>query len=157
MCQERARTIIYETGFSVIELVIVLAVVMIIGVIIIPYGSAERRYIRNAAVTMQADIRYAQRMAITEGKRYQVKFNELLNKYTVQYEIAGTIHYKVTKEVFLQDGVSIKSVNTDFVEYGPKGTNNKAFTLVLQNDTYSISLTANIGAGRIAIKDMVKR
>jgi len=71
-----------RAGFTLLEVLIVLAVFVIIagGV---SYFPAERRRVTAAALMLQTDMRYAQRLALTEGNRVDVTFNMADKSYRI--------------------------------------------------------------------------
>lgn len=144
-------------GVTLIELIIVLAIGLILMQgCLLSFSSLDRRRLRQACSGLQGDLRYAQRMAMIERQQYRVTFDEASDSYDVMRMEKGTHRGEMLKMVNLPDGVTIYRVNTPYVEYNPRGTDNRAFTVILKKDAYTAEMTGNVGAGRISIKSISK-
>ena len=74
----------YESGFTVIELIMVILVISILAVVIITKtGSYYPIKLNGAGEKMLSDIRYAKRLAMTNHRTYGILFNAAGNSYTV--------------------------------------------------------------------------
>jgi len=143
-------------GLTLIELIVVLSVIVIVaaGISFIP---SERRLVTAAALTIQADIRYMQRIALAEGRRTQLTFNQANNSYILEkWDGGGFKTVKVEK----LDPV-IKSLYTNApgasVCFTERGTTGDACTITLSSDGYAAALTVNVGAGRVKIIEITKK
>ena len=149
-------------GFTLVEVVIVLAITVIVsGVAAVSLGSLEKKRISAACDELVGDLRYAQRMAVLQGREYSVQFDTLNNGYELYYtKNSGTnvLEKVLDKQVSFDNGVTLLSVNASgrLVSYTPMGTTGDACTIVLQTDGYSASITVNVGSGRVLIKEIVK-
>ncbi|MCL2386437.1 MAG: GspH/FimT family pseudopilin [Defluviitaleaceae bacterium] len=144
-----------QRGFTLMELVIVMAVLMVVvGVILVSVNgnSNDYRVLSNAAVTMQADIRYAQRRAIMEGRRIGVHFDVLYNRYHIIDR-----HSTVLRTVYLPDGVNLLAVNYDNqrLMYLPRGTASQAGTIALRKGRYHQEITTTVSGGQVRIHDII--
>ena len=137
-------------GFTLIELIIVLGVIAVVGsTTLATYRGIQRRTLNNASLTLQADFRRAQRMAIIEGRRWRVSFNQHENHYSV-YSMPRNLAEHV-HTVYLPSGVWISYFNAAYVEYLPRGTIHRGFTLRLRKGNYEIRMTGAVSGGRIAV------
>ena len=145
-------------GFTLLELAIVLAVISIVGGgLFLVFRQSPRRDIENAALQLQADIRYIQRQAIAEGRRYRIE----LNRGTNSYRILAVSPYAADIELWsanLKNNVRFSIVNSRNtadsifnISFLPRGTVAGATTVTLINDYYELQLTVNVGNGRVDI------
>jgi competence protein ComGD len=137
-------------GFTLFELAIVLAIMAIISSIAIAgFGSAgnSRRSIEEASRILQEHIRYAQRVAVTEGVRVQFEANEGTSSYSItiagatesllKWEFPGGVYFEQVRDVFFR----------------PRGTPSASFTIVLKNSNYRQRITLQLSGGRVRIQD----
>ena len=124
-----------DKGFTIIELVMVIIAVAILAAVAVPqfsryYGGIK---VRNAAVKIASDIRYAQNRATTTQQRSQVSF--VATGYTINY--CTSANYNVTTctcASWTQDkitdwatttseffGVTIATVPTNCIEFDSLG------------------------------------
>lgn len=147
----------FDKGVTLIELIIVLSVgFILLQGCLLSLSSLDRRRLQQASVELQGDLRYAQRRAIMEGVRYKVAFDRTSDSYDVIRMEKGTNRGETIKAVTLPDGITIYRVNISYVEYNPRGTDNRAFTVVLKKGAYMAEMTGNVGAGRVSIKSISK-
>lgn len=145
-----------EKGLTLIELVISLSIIVIISSFIMSsFSFAERRQLHNYAVGLQADIRYAQNMAMQEGTRYSILFLVQNNTYILRRIEKGT--YRTVKQVTFEnvDIVGVTAVNNT-ISFTPRGTTGNPSTIILNSDNYGVILTVSLGAGRVLIGDITK-
>ena len=144
----------WQTGFTLIELVIVLGVMAILGgTTLVTARGIQRRTLNNTSLAIQADLRRAQRLALIEGRRWRVNFDIENNRYFVHPmpRAFGADVYTV----YLPRGVEIiRFAPRSFLEYLPRGTATTGFSVVLRSGRYQQQLTATVSAGRIEIKDI---
>lgn len=74
-----------STGFSLLELVVVISVIAILAASLIPRISSDALTIAAQAEQVASDIRYTQSLAMTQGQRYRVNFPS-----TTTYTITDT-------------------------------------------------------------------
>jgi prepilin-type N-terminal cleavage/methylation domain-containing protein len=81
-----------EDGFTLIEIVVVLTILVIAAVLALPMlGSAADMQLRSAANIIAADIEYAKSLAITRQENFSVVFNAASDSYEVQDQNATVI------------------------------------------------------------------
>ena len=110
-----------RSGFTLIELVIVLGIVAALGITTVTIARGlERRTLNYVTQTLQADIRHAQRMALIEGRRWQVVFNVDGNRYYIRsfpWRDPGN-----SRSVYLPQGVEFAYLGRHNAEFLPRGT-----------------------------------
>jgi prepilin-type N-terminal cleavage/methylation domain-containing protein len=122
-------------AFTLIELVIVLAILAIAAAIVVPMASsAGGLQLRAAANLLAADLEYAKSMAISRGQRYSVVFDTLNETYQIEDPNGTVIAHPVKKGFpyrvdFRHEGrlsqVNIAAVSfnaTNEVKFDPLGT-----------------------------------
>lgn len=120
--------------------------------VIISAKAAERGALNAASLALQADFRYARRMAMLEGRRWGVYFVEGGDTYYVFHSSPRA----VVKTVSLPDGVTVVGLSEQEMVYLPRGTALHGFGVVLGKNGYTQRLTATVSGGRVEIKGIVK-
>jgi Tfp pilus assembly protein FimT len=143
-------------GLTLLELTIATAVLMVaIGAVIIGTRGTANDYnnLRTAALTLQADMRYAQRRAVMEGRRVGVHFEPAFNRYHIVTLNPVVIH----RTVYLQNGVNLLRVNypNNRIMYLPRGTGIPG-TITLTNGEYWQTITTTLSGGQVRIHDRTK-
>jgi Tfp pilus assembly protein FimT len=110
----------------------------------------DYREIRNAAYILQADMRYAQRRAVTEGRRFGVHFEETRNRYHV---IEIEPEFNILRTVYLNVNLFRITYQNRRVVYLPRGTGT-AGTIIFTHGRYWQEITTTVGGGRVEIKDI---
>lgn len=141
-------------GITLIELTFALAVLMVVLGVILAGTSRRNNYgdLYNAARIVQADMRYAQRRAVMEGRRFYVTFVLAENIYHI-----GTrnpiVHYHTNA---LPHGVTFVPHTTfpsgNRAGFTPRGTPTHAGTVTLQKGRYQRRITVIPNGGRVEIK-----
>ena len=93
--------IIVRHGFTMIELLIVVAILAIAAAIAVPMvSSAGSMQLRAAVTMMAADLEYAKSMSISRGQRYSVVFDKTTETYRITDESGTTISHPIKKGFF---------------------------------------------------------
>jgi len=148
-------TRVNRSGFTLVELIIVLGVIAIMWFAASLSTDSLRRYtLNNASLALQADIRYAQQMAVMEGRLWRVDFDSVNNGYTIRRmpnNILDTADYR--REVILPKGVTIDFNGRQglFLHYTPRGTVYNAGTISLRSGSLIQTSTVVPSAGRVRI------
>lgn len=118
-------------GFSLVELIVVIAIMGIMSALIIPKmgSSSSEAKVKAAAREVVTNSRYARDQAITHGKDYTITFNKDASSYT----IVGTPD---TITVDLPEGVKITS-NSLAVTYKSIGTTGNPGNVVITSGSSS--------------------
>ena len=97
MCQNTKPRIVRD-GFTMIELMVVVAIIAIAAAIVVPMASSAGVMQLRAAVNMvAADLEYAKSMSISRGQRHAVVFNSSTESYQIIDENGATIGHPVKK------------------------------------------------------------
>jgi len=87
---------IVRHGFTMIELMVVVAIIAIAAAIVVPMASSAGSMQLRAAVTMvAADLEYAKSMSISRGQRYSIVFNSTTESYRIADENGTTISHPI--------------------------------------------------------------
>jgi prepilin-type N-terminal cleavage/methylation domain-containing protein len=97
MCRN-SNTRIVRHGFTMIELLIVMAILAIAAAIVVPMASsAGSMQLRAAVNIVAADLEYAKSLSISRGQKYAVIFDKTTESYRVTDETGTTISHPVKK------------------------------------------------------------
>ena len=167
MVKENKMIILFEgntkKGITLLELVIVLGIFSILGGTVFSAAQAiQRRNLNNASLTIQADIRRAQRMAVIEGRAWRITFDVEHNRYSVAYLRSAAAVIDTSSEcewIYLPSGVEFKRMPVTSVGFLPRGTlsggvSGSGFTMHLQTRQYAQKLTILPVTGRVRIFDI---
>ena len=139
-------------GFTLLELAVTLAVIVIVSSgVFLALRQPDRRAIDNAALQLQADIRYAQRLALMSGREHDVVFERAHNRYRIR-ELNPT---REIRSVYFQNGVRLRYTNRNYISFQARGTASGSFTLTLESGRYSRQLTSTVSGGRIELRNTV--
>jgi hypothetical protein len=100
---------------------------------------------------LAADIRFAQRMSIIEGRRWFISFDIANNLYRVRHLFPPTI----VKTVEIPNGVSLRFTSYPDLFYLPRGTPTNGMSIWLSKGNYWQRTTVTPGGGRVDIKEIV--
>jgi prepilin-type N-terminal cleavage/methylation domain-containing protein len=142
------------SGFTLIELLVVLLIISIAYAVAVPGVKAVLTGVEvNAAIReLVTDIRYAQQMAIGEGRVYRIIFNKHMNLYRVSYT---SYPIQVTvKQVVYPEGLTLlgTSFNNDMLSFNVMGAPSAAGTITLKdNRGKEIRVTVLPATGRVRV------
>ena len=95
MCRNMNERIVRH-GFTMIELLIVVAILAIAAAIVVPMASSAGSMQLRAAVNMvAADLEYAKSMSISRGQKYAVVFDKNTESYRITDASGATISHPV--------------------------------------------------------------
>jgi prepilin-type N-terminal cleavage/methylation domain-containing protein len=87
-----------RSGFTIIELIIVVVIIAIAALVAVPLASsAASTQVRTAANMVAADIEYAKSMAISRGQWYSVAFDKNNESYNIKDQSDTVIPHPVKK------------------------------------------------------------
>jgi len=138
-------------GFTLLELIIALAVIAIVsGGLFIVFRQTPRSALENASLQLQADLRYVQRRAIIEGRRFRLQLNSLNNGYYISF----LNPIEELRRVYFENGVRIRGNPRRRFEFLPRGTPDGATstTLTLYIGRYEQDLTILLSGGRVYLR-----
>ena len=140
-----------RSGFTLLELIIALALIVIVSSgVFLAFRQSDRRALHNASLMLQADLRYAQRRAMIEGRRVGVIFEPGLNRYRV----VSTNPTTTLRTVYFHSGVRLRYNSFPQLHFTTRGTSSSGFTIWLYNGGYWQRLTATVAGGRIRVFDI---
>jgi len=97
-CEKVLRMRNTKSGFTLIEIIIVVVIIAIAAVMVIPMiSSAAGMQIRSAANMIAADLEYAKSMAISRGQNFSVVFDKTTESYRIQNQDGNIITHPVKK------------------------------------------------------------
>lgn len=89
---------IVRHGFTLVEMLIVVAILAIAAAIVVPMASsAGSMQLRSAVNIVAADLEYAKSLSISQGQRYAVIFDKTTESYRVVNEAGDTVPHPVKK------------------------------------------------------------
>jgi len=159
---ENQNLIFRSSGFTLIELIAVIVIIIIAAMLAIPmFSSAAGMQVRAAADMIAADLEYAKSMAISRQKTYTVTFDEAAESYDIR-DASGIISHPVTHRDYLVnfgadsrvDRVNI--VDADFgsseqVSFTYLGSPDNGGTVTLSADTETMTVTVEAVTGYVSI------
>ncbi len=161
---ENQNLIFRSSGFTLIELIAVIVIIIIAAMLAIPmFSSAAGMQVRAAADMIAADLEYAKSMAISRQKTYTVTFDEAAESYDIR-DASGIISHPVTHRDYLVnfgadsrvDRVNIvdadfgSSEQVSFTYLGSPDPDNGG-TVTLSADTETMTVTVGAVTGYVSI------
>ena len=135
-----------ESGFSLIELVVVIAMVAIISAIAIPnmIGWRGERQLRGAVNNLLGNLQLARMQAIREAEIVAISFNEVGGTYSIFFDskTVGNIGEldageRTIRKVTLPTGVTIQAASFSggvaWMNYNTKGMPDKFGSVTMRN------------------------
>ena len=136
------------SGFTLLELIIALAIIMIAsGAIFLALRPSQKRDLQNASLQLQADLRYVQRRARIEGRRYGIQFERRYNRYRIRSYIPP----RALRVVYLENGVDLNHTSADIIWFTPRGTPSQGFGINLYKSGYWQRITVSVAGGRTRV------
>ena len=133
------------------ELAVVMAIIAILSAgLLAGFAQINRRTLNNASLQLQADLRYAQRRAIIEGRQFGIVFEPPNNRY----RIVSSRPERTVRTVQLANGVTITDVSAQRVMFHPHGTPTAGFRVILRQGTDTQRITVTVSGGRIHVFDI---
>ena len=141
-----------KNGFTMLELIIASSISsIVICLAAFSLTSIERYKLKQAAITLQTNIRYCQRNAVEEKKAFRISF-DTDGYYIPRTDDKGDLKSDYVK---LPNGIKFDPTPSG-INYTINGTVNQGCTVVLSGKIYSLDITLNPGCGRVEIKQIKK-
>jgi len=146
-------------GFTLLELTIALAITLIASTAIFAgHRQIQRRTLHQASYQLQADLRYAQRRSIIEGRRFGIQIEPSARRYhVVELRRFGSNNNlsiaNIIRTVYLPAGVRINppSGANNLLHYTGRGTPSRGATITLSNGPFNQTMTRTVSGGRIQV------
>lgn len=153
-------------GFTLIELVLVISIMMVLALLAMP--AFKKIYIdsklKSSTQAVTWVLRYAYQAAISEGVRYRVSFNPYVGTYWLEKQEYGTgisnfnkINTALIKERNLPEGIAFKRTEPPDITMSPAGLGESA-CIYLTNDSGSVYTIVFSGlTGQVTVLDHEKQ
>ena len=140
-----------HNGLTLLELLIALSIVIVLsGGVFLSFRQTPQRVLHSALIQMQADLRYAQRRAIIEGRRVSVEFDSTARMYRIIIIDTG----EEIRRVYLDRNITIGlGAGTNRVTYLPRGSVSGARTISLTIEGVTKRLSITPASGRTYLLD----
>jgi prepilin-type N-terminal cleavage/methylation domain-containing protein len=139
-----------NSGVTLLELAIAMAIVVVFsGGLFLALRRTDNRALNNASLQLQADMRYAQRRAVIEGRRYDMVFDRINHGYRIR-----TAGQPAVRNVRLANNIRIEHTSADQLTFTPRGTPTAGFSVTLLHGNQRKLITATVSGGRIHIFDI---
>jgi len=146
------------TGFSLVELIIVLSLISIIAAVAVPTWQkyTANANLKTAAREVMADLFNAKQRAVEENLKYSITFNGAGNSYTLSRTDTGVILW--TKELAsFGNGILIDSITFtgSIVNFQKRGTASLG-SLRLRNGLGSTATITSTVTGRTYVEFIIQ-
>lgn len=149
-------------GFSLTEMVVVLAILMLLMAIIIPTIGPMRRQgrMKAASASVAGTLRLARSMAIAQSAVYNVEFETSTSPDEVRIYSGTGSKSRPDRVELLPEGVVLKSVSPSLpppIRFQPDGSCSNSFTVTIRgekDDEYRIKVSP--ASGQVSVERVAK-
>lgn len=151
-----------EKGFTFIEVIIVMLIISILSVLTIPeFRVIERYRLKSQAEMLVKDLRYTQRLAMSQNTNFYFKLLKNDNGYLIR---KGNSLTDKTKIVYMKHNIKFSSNSQNNIKYTSKGipsnpndgTIGSGGTIYLVSQNYKIKITVMPITGKVKAYDITK-
>lgn len=146
-----------KNGFTLIEMTIALALsVIMFNIVAISFVSVERFRIIQCAQVLRTNLRYCQKNAIEEKRKYDIVIDTYNSLYYIRRGDDSGLLRKIS-QINLAKGITIQTNSSDnSISYTPQGTSGDACTITFRGKYYFLEMTVNVGCGRVKLGNLKK-
>lgn len=149
------------SGFTLVELLMVVIIMAIAAAMIIPYSTSSATTAMSAARMVTSDLQHAQNVAVTMQTPVTVTFNIIDNEYSLTSQSGPLIH-PITKKAYTvqlanQRGMSAASLvsttlgSTGSVTFDEFGSPSSAGSIIIQAGSVRYRLEVAAATGNIKV------
>ena len=146
-----------KNGFTLIELIITLVISLIMfNMVTFSFVCVERFRIIQSANVLRTNLRYCQKNAMDEKRKYDISIDVNNNLYYIRRADDNSLLRKIS-QISLPPGIKIQTNAVDnSIAYTSQGTSGSACTIILKGKNYYLKMTINVGCGRVKIGSLQK-
>jgi len=152
-----------QNGFSLLEVIVVVVIVGVLAYFSAANFGDSHSKLQNESVLkkMVSDVRYARELALTEGEKTRVYFDQTNNRYYLKWDNGNYIQnpggggdfiVQLGEGEFSQVNITSSAFSAGWLDFDTKGTPSNAgvsfsneLNLVSLSNSRSITITANTG------------
>jgi general secretion pathway protein H len=167
MLQNLLRNRLAPAGFTLVELLVVMAILMIAAAIVIPQAVGTSSFkAQSAARLAMSDLEYAQNQAIVVQSPVKVQFSPAGNSYTIlDVNKSQPLVHPITKKVYTVDFATqagLKGVSLDSADFGGAaevtfdslGAPDRGGTVTVSAGVHAYRVTVAPVSGRVKVEQV---
>jgi len=152
-----------QNGFSLVEVIVVIVIVGVLAYFAVANIGDSHSKLQYESVPKKiiSDVRYARELALTEGEKTRVYFDQTNNRYYLKWDDGNYVQNPIGGGNFIvqlgggefsQVNITSSAFSAGWLDFDTKGTPSNAgvpfsdeLNLVSLNSAKSITITANTG------------
>ena len=150
-----------NNGFALLEIVLAMSIsVVVLSVGILSITSLERLKLYYSAHVLQTNLRYCQKNAMDEHRKYALTFghDQFFYYYISRADDLGLL--RKISQVVLPNNIAVKiktNAKDNAIAYTTRGTVSTPGTITLSGNNYFVEIKVNVGSGRVKIYPLSKK